>query len=126
MKYVQNTHTNGMVCKTKDGELSKRFPVIAWDKVTGQRLATGFTQVSDEELAKLEADCPLFVYFVSKKKLVVHKELPEEAQMPHEALSAAKQNAGKLEAHVKELQKENEVLLKENEALKKALADAGK
>jgi len=124
MKYVQNIHTNGILCETGDKTLTKLFPVLAWDKVTGQRLTTGYTAVTEEEIRQFTESCPLFVYFTKKKKLIVHDALPEEAMTPHEALSSARKENGKLAAQIETLTKENAEMREKIMQLEKAKAKA--
>ena len=124
MKYVKNVHTNGILCTTKDKALTKRFGVLSWDKLTGQRLASGYTPVEEKELEQLtdkESGCALFKYFVAKKKLIVYDKLPDDAISPHEALVSARQDAGKLAGELSKATAEVEKLKKENAELKAKL-----
>jgi hypothetical protein len=110
-KYVQNTHIAVINCVGKDKKtLIKRFGIEAFDSLTGQRIDTGFTSVTEEELKRLREESPLFVYFADKKrKLIVHDRLPDFAMTPLDAArETAKENAelkskiAELEAQLKE------------------------
>jgi hypothetical protein len=118
-KYVQNNHNVGIkvVVKIEDKEtggekvFEKRFPIQAFD-TNGREVETGYTRITEQEYNTCLTE-GVFKYFVKKGKLLIHDTLPSQAMNPYEAIVSAKQETAARQAQLAEAQKENEKLRKE-------------
>jgi dynactin complex subunit len=98
-KYIQNVHTNSIKPRTADKK-EYIFRPQHIDHFSGRQTSTGYTRLTKDEYDKLRTESPLFRHFIDLKKLIVHDELPADAQTPHEALVSARKDAGKLAAEL--------------------------
>lgn len=100
MKYVQNTYSADIqiVLKHPDGRFLKNmvFARYQQDRISGQVVSDGYTEVEDEDLALLQAN-GAFKLLVDKKKLVVKNEAPLKAGSFEQMLNL-KQRVATLEA----------------------------
>jgi septal ring factor EnvC (AmiA/AmiB activator) len=109
-KYIQNVHTNSIKTHFADNrEVIFRPDTV--DHFSGKQRYTGYTRLTNDEYGKLLKDSALFRHFIELKKLVVHDELPPDAQTPHEALVNARKDVGKLNAELEKANREKEALL---------------
>jgi chromosome segregation ATPase len=115
-KYIQNVHTNSIKLADKEGHIFRPQSV---DHFSGRQTSTGYTRLTKDEYDKLLEENVLFRYFIKLKKLVVHDELPADAQTPHEALVSARKDAGKLHAELDRVNGEKAALQAEIDALDK-------
>ena len=101
MKYIQNTYTSGIEVKVKpaDGRpVSVHFERYKVDRLTGQVLSDGYTEIEDDLYKELEKNAA-FRMCRDKGWLVVHNEAPLKAGSFEQMLA--------LRARVAELEKEN-------------------
>lgn len=120
MKYIQNTYTADIGIVLKDnGRFLKNMTFARYqlDKVSGQVVSDGFTEVEDEDLKLLEAN-GAFQLLVKKGKLVIKNEAPLKAGS-FEQMLALKERVVALEA-------ENKALKDEIKALKEGAKKGGK
>lgn len=114
MKYIQNTYSADIqiVLKQPDGRFLKNmvFARYQQDRISGQVVSDGYTEVEDADLALLQEN-GAFKLLVDKKKLVVKDEAPLKAGSFEQMLN--------LKAENEALKKENKALKEELEALKK-------
>lgn len=109
MKYIQNTYSADIqiVLKKSDGRFLKNivFTRYQLDRMTGQVVSDGYTEVEDEDLALLQEN-GAFKLLVDKKKLVVKDEAPLKAGSFEQMLNL-KQRVADLEAENAKLKAEN-------------------
>jgi len=118
MKYIQNTYASGIEVKVKpaDGRpVSVHFERYKVDRLNGQVLSDGYTEIEDDLYKELEKNAA-FRMCRDKGWLVVHNEVPLKAGSFEQMIA--------LRARVAELEKENAELKKENAELKAKLAAA--
>lgn len=111
-KYIQNTYTADIqIVLKEDGRFLKNmvFTRYQLDKLSGQVISDGFTEVDAEDLKLLEKN-GAFKLLVQKKKLVVKDEAPLKAGSFEQLLE--------LKTKVKALEDENKALKAEIEKLK--------
>lgn len=100
MKYIQNTYSADIqiVLKQPDGRFLKNmvFARYQQDRISGQVVSDGYTEVEDADLALLQEN-GAFKLLVSKKKLVVKDEAPLKAGSFEQMLNL-KQRVATLEA----------------------------
>lgn len=115
MKYIQNTYTSDIqiMLKKPDGRPLKSvvFARYQLDRLSGQIVSDGYTEVSDEDMELLNKN-GAFKLLVDKKKLVIKNEAPLKAGSFEQMLDLKAENAA--------LKEENAKLKEELEALKKA------
>lgn len=136
MVYVQNKYTSDIKLNLNDGGkttsvLFKRYQV---DRLTGQVVESGYTQVEDELEARLQ-ESKAFKNLVTTGKLVLCKEVPLTVNTLERCMQLQSENAS-LKQQIKQLEGENKAvkaqakaatdelqqLREELEALKKAEA----
>lgn len=101
MKYIQNTYTSGIEVKVKpaDGRpVSVHFERYKVDRLTGQVLSDGYTEIEDDLYKELEKNAA-FRMCRDKGWLVVHNEAPLKVGSFEQMLA--------LRARVAELEREN-------------------
>jgi chaperonin cofactor prefoldin len=108
-KYIQNVHTNSIKAHFADKK-EVIFRPDTVDHFSGRQLYTGYTRLANDDYDKLLKESALFRHFIEMKKLVVHDDLPPDAQTPHEALVSARKDVGKLNAELDKAIKEKEAL----------------
>lgn len=87
IKYIQNVHDSSIVCKiTSDKNRRFEFSPKRVDKKQNLLLHTGFTGVSEEDLALLEKESHVFKFFSSKGQLIVTDSVPKEALSPDQLI----------------------------------------
>lgn len=100
MKYIQNTYSADIqiVLKQPDGRFLKNmvFARYQQDRISGQVVSDGYTEVEDADLALLQEN-GAFKLLVDKKKLVVKNEAPLKAGS-FEQMLELKQRVATLEA----------------------------
>ena len=116
MVYVQNKYTSDIKLNLTDGGTTtsvifKRYQV---DRLTGQVIESGYTQVDDELEARLQ-ESKGFKSLVASKKLVLCKEVPLTVNTLEKCMELQAENAG-LNQQVKGLESENKALKAQNEA----------
>lgn len=112
MKYIQNTYASGIEVKVKpaDGRtVSVHFERYKVDRLNGQVLSDGYTEIEDGLYKELEKNAA-FRMCRDKGWLVVHNEAPLRAGSFEQMLE--------LKAHIQRLEEENAALKEENAALK--------
>jgi chromosome segregation ATPase len=107
--YIQNVHTNSIKTNFADRR-TVVFRPQSVDHFSGRQTSTGYTRLTAAEYEKLLRESAVFSHFIELKKLIVHDELPPDAQTPHEALVSARKDAGKLHAALKAAEAEKEAL----------------
>jgi dynactin complex subunit len=107
-KYIQNVHTNSIKLADKEGHI---FRPQSIDHFSGRQTSTGYTRLTQDEYDRLFKESALFRHFIKLKKLIVHEELPADAQTPHEALLNARKDVGKLNAELEKAHGEKAALL---------------
>lgn len=106
MVYVQNKYTSDIKLNLTDGGkttsvIFKRYQV---DRLTGQVVESGYTQVDDELEAKLqESKC--FKGLVASGKLILCKEVPLTVNTLEKCMQLQSENAS-LKQQIKQLQLE--------------------
>jgi chromosome segregation ATPase len=108
-RYIQNVHTNSIKTNFADKKVVI-FRPQSIDHFSGRQIYTGYTRLSEADYKKLLKESAVFKHFIELKKLVVHDELPPDAQTPHEALVSARKDVGKLNAALQAAETEKEVL----------------
>jgi hypothetical protein len=106
-KYIQNVHTNSIKLTDKEGHIFRPQSV---DHFSGRQTSTGYTRLTEDEYNRLLNENKLFKHFIGLKKLIVHDELPPDAQTPHEALVSARKDAGKLNAELNKANRDKAAL----------------
>lgn len=100
MKYIQNTYSADIqiVLKQPDGRFLKNmvFARYQQDRISGQVVSDGYTEVEDADLALLQEN-GAFKLLVDKKKLVIKNEAPLKAGSFEQMLDL-KQRVATLEA----------------------------
>ena len=111
MKYIQNTYRSDIQIIVKVDGRTKNYVFAHYqiDKISGQVISDGFTEVSDDDLKVLETN-GAFKLLVEKGKLNVKDEAPLKAGSFEQLLD--------LKAKVKALEEENAALKAENAKLK--------
>jgi chromosome segregation ATPase len=117
-KYIQNVHTNGIKTRTADKK-EYIFRPQSVDHFSGRQTSTGYTRLTQDEYGRLLKESAVFKHFIELKKLIVHDELPADAQTPHEALVSARKDAGKLSAELEKVNGEKAALQAEIDGLDK-------
>jgi chromosome segregation ATPase len=117
-KYIQNVHTNSIKPHTADKK-EYIFRPQSVDHFSGRQTSTGYTRLTQDEYGALLAESALFRHFIKLKKLIVHDELPADAQTPHEALVSARKDVGKLSAELDKVNEEKAALQAEIDGLDK-------
>jgi septal ring factor EnvC (AmiA/AmiB activator) len=126
-KYIQNVHTNSIKTHFAD-KTEVIFRPQAVDHFSGRQTSTGYTALAADEYKKLLKESAVFKHFIDLKKLIVHDELPPDAQTPHEALVHTRKEVGKLNAALEAARAEKDGLqarLDEAEGKYKELLAAG-
>lgn len=124
MVYVQNKYTSDIKLNLNDGGkttsvLFKRYQV---DRLTGQVVESGYTQVEDELEARLQ-ESKAFKNLVTTGKLVLCKEVPLTVNTLERCMQLQSENAS-LKQQIKQLQFEIAELKKvKAEAPKEAAAE---
>lgn len=121
MVYVQNKYTSDIKLNLTDGGkttsvIFKRYQV---DRLTGQVVESGYTQVDDELEAKLQ-ESKGFKSLVETKKLVLCKEVPLTVNTLEKCMELQAQNAG-LSQQLKSVESENKALKAQAEAANQEL-----
>lgn len=100
MKYIQNTYSADIqiVLKQPDGRFLKNmvFARYQQDRISGQVVSDGYTEVEDADLALLQEN-GAFKLLVDKKRLVIKDEAPLKAGSFEQMLNL-KQRVATLEA----------------------------
>jgi len=132
-KYIQNVHIAAVKCKLEEkggqlvaGRLPSRdiiFRPYSSDRRDGRQGETGYTEVSDADYAALCEQSKLFTHSIENKLLVVHDELPADAQTPYDMLQAARREIAALTNEIAELKAQGSGK-GADKATKKALEDA--
>lgn len=108
MKYIQNTYSADIqiVLKQPDGRFLKNmvFARYQQDRISGQVVSDGYTEVEDADLALLQEN-GAFKLLVEKKKLVIKDEAPLKAGSFEQMLNL-KQRVADLEAENAKLKEE--------------------
>jgi cell division septum initiation protein DivIVA len=104
MVYVQNKYTSDIKLNLNDGGkttsvLFKRYQV---DRLTGQVVESGYTQVEDELEARLQ-ESKAFKNLVTTGKLVLCKEVPLTVNTLERCMQLQSENAS-LKQQIKQLQ----------------------
>lgn len=102
MKYIECKHTALVKCRLADGQTVDFYPRII-NKYTGLLAHTGFTQVSEDLLIRLEEESKVFKGFIKQKLLFIRDTLPASAQTAAEMLSAKDVEIAKLKLEIAEL-----------------------
>lgn len=124
-KYIECRHSNLVRCKTKDSTFDF-YPFIL-NKYTGTPDHTGFTAVTEEQLAALEKESKVFAGFVKQKLLLVRDEVPASSQTPQGLLAQKDAEIAKLRKELAEAGGEGLVALKtENGKLRAELDETRK
>ena len=124
MVYVQNKYTSDIKLNLNDGGkttsvLFKRYQV---DRLTGQVVESGYTQVEDELEARLQ-ESKAFKNLVTTGKLILCKEVPLTVNTLERCMQLQSENAS-LKQQIKQLQFEIAELKKvKAEAPKEAPAE---
>ena len=118
MKYIQNTYTSGIEVNIKPAAGGRPFAVhferYKVDRLTGQVISDGYTEVEDDLFRQLEGN-GAFRMCRDKGWLVVHSEAPLKAGSFEQMLE--------LKARVAEFKEENAELKEENAELRAKLAE---
>ena len=106
MVYVQNKYTSDIKLNLNDGGkttsvLFKRYQV---DRLTGQVVESGYTQVDDELEARLQ-ESRAFKSLVTSGKLILCKEVPLTVNTLERCMQLQSENAS-LKQQIKQLQLE--------------------
>ena len=106
MVYVQNKYTSDIKLNLNDGGkttsvLFKRYQV---DRLTGQVVESGYTQVDDELEARLQ-ESKAFKNLVTTGKLILCKEVPLTVNTLERCMQLQSENAS-LKQQIKQLQLE--------------------
>lgn len=106
MVYVQNKYTSDIKLNLTDGGkttsvIFKRYQV---DRLTGQVVESGYTQVDDELEAKLQ-ESKGFKSLVASGKLILCKEVPLTVNTLEKCMQLQSENAS-LKQQIKQLQLE--------------------
>jgi chromosome segregation ATPase len=109
-KYIQNVHTNGVKAHSADKKLSYTFRPQTVDHFSGRQTDTGYVRLTEDEYNLLLKESAVFKHFIDLKKLIVHDELPADAQTPHEALVSARKDVSKLNVELDKLKAERDAL----------------
>lgn len=110
MVYVQNKYTSDIKLNLTDGGkttsvIFKRYQV---DRLTGQVIESGYTQVDDELEAKLQ-ESKGFKGLIASKKLVLCKEVPLTVNTLEKCMELQAENAG-LKQQLQQLEGENRAI----------------
>ena len=110
MVYVQNKYTSDIKLNLTDGGkttsvIFKRYQV---DRLTGQVIESGYTQVDDELEAKLQ-ESKGFKSLIASKKLVLCKEVPLTVNTLEKCMELQAENAG-LKQQLQQLEGENRAI----------------
>lgn len=110
MVYVQNKYTSDIKLNLTDGGkttsvIFKRYQV---DRLTGQVIESGYTQVDDELEAKLQ-ESKGFKGLIASKKLVLCKEVPLTVNTLEKCMELQAENAG-LKQQLQQLEGENKAI----------------
>lgn len=110
MVYVQNKYTSDIKLNLTDGGkttsvIFKRYQV---DRLTGQVIESGYTQVDDELEAKLQ-ESKGFKGLIASKKLVLCKEVPLTVNTLEKCMELQAENAG-LKQQLQQLEGENKAV----------------
>ena len=116
MKYIQNTYTSGIEVNIKPAAGGRPFAVhferYKVDRLTGQVISDGYTEVEDDLFRQLEGN-GAFRMCRDKGWLVVHSEAPLKAGSFEQMLelkarvAELKEENAELKARVTEREKEN-------------------
>jgi chromosome segregation ATPase len=112
-RYIQNVHDAPITCHVMDPETrqvlsEKKFMPAMIEKWSGKQLTTGYTKITEEELALLREHSRTFQHYSEKLKLLlVCDDIPPEAKTPHEALVDARKETRRLTDQIAELEAEN-------------------
>jgi hypothetical protein len=109
-RYIQNVYDHGIKVQSLDKKLFKIFRQQSIDHFTGRQRDTGYTRLTEDEYNLLLKESAVFKHFIELKKLIVHDELPADAQTPHEALVSARKDTTKLRVELDRVQAEKETL----------------
>lgn len=106
MVYVQNKYTSDIKLNLTDGGkttsvIFKRYQV---DRLTGQVVESGYTQVEDELEARLQ-ESKAFKNLVTTGKLILCKEVPLTVNTLERCMQLQSENAS-LKQQIKQLQRE--------------------
>lgn len=86
-KYIRNTDDATIVCKIpSDKNASFVFRAKKYDRRNDVLLSNGFTAISEEDLALLEAESSTYKYYKDAGKLTLADNLPEEAMSPEQLI----------------------------------------
>ena len=110
MVYVQNKYTSDIKLNLTDGGkttsvIFKRYQV---DRLTGQVIESGYTQVDDELEARLQ-ESKGFKSLIASKKLVLCKEVPLTVNTLEKCMELQAENAG-LKQQLQQLEGENKAI----------------
>lgn len=110
MVYVQNKYTSDIKLNLTDGGkttsvIFKRYQV---DRLTGQVIESGYTQVDDELEARLQ-ESKGFKSLIASKKLVLCKEVPLTVNTLEKCMELQAENAG-LKQQLQQLEGENRAI----------------
>jgi hypothetical protein len=109
-RYIQNVYDHGIKVQSLDKKLFKIFRQQSMDHFTGRQRDTGYTRLTEDEYNLLLKESAVFKHFIELKKLIVHDELPADAQTPHEALVSARKDAARLRVELDKVQAGKETL----------------
>jgi len=101
-KFVKNSDNAMIVCRvTSDKNKVFHFSQKKFDKKNNMMLSNGFTEISDEDIALLEAESSVFKYYTAKGLLSVTDILPHEAMSTDQLMSALKAENAMLKKELK-------------------------
>ena len=104
-KFIRNTDDATIICRiTSNKDKVFVFRTKKFDKRNNVLLSNGYTEVSDEDLALLQAESSAFISYSAKGKLTVADNLPMESMSVDQLVTTLKSEVASLKASLKAAQ----------------------
>ena len=116
-KYIKNIEDATVVCKIASNKhKSFVFPNKKFDKVNNTLKSNGYTEISEEDIALLQAESPTFNYYIKNGGLSIVDNMPYDSMNVDQLISVLKAENAELKRMLKEAQKGDTNALAELEA----------
>ena len=105
-KYIKNIEDATVVCKIASNKhKSFVFPNKKFDKVNNTLKSNGYTEISEEDIALLQAESPTFNYYIKNGGLSIVDNMPYDSMNVDQLISVLKAENAELKRMLKEAQK---------------------